>query len=80
MLWRLLDDVPSAPLRRLVVMAEEVPRPRALLASLDARGLVASVLALVEREVDAALGPSALPFYHIGWRSPSAGLSNTKER
>ncbi len=41
-------------LRRLVVMAEETPRPRALLASPDVRGLVASVLAVVEREADAA--------------------------
>ena len=39
--------------RRLVVMAEEEPRPHALLAPPDARRLVASVLAVVEREADA---------------------------
>ena len=37
-------------LRRLVVMADEEPRPHALLALADARRLVASVLAVVERE------------------------------
>ncbi len=31
-------------------MAEETPRPRAVLYSPDVRGLVASVLAVVERE------------------------------
>ncbi len=40
----------AVQLRRLVVMAEETPRPRALLASPDARRLVTSVLAVVERE------------------------------
>ena len=39
----------AAPLRRLEVMAEEEPRPHALLAPLNARRLVASVLAVVER-------------------------------
>ncbi len=39
-------------LRRLVVMVEDTPRPRALLAPSDARGLPASVLAVVEREAD----------------------------
>lgn len=42
----------AAQLRRLVVMADEEPRPHALMASPGARGLVASVLAVVEREVD----------------------------
>ncbi len=36
--------------RRLVVMAEKTPRPRALLASPNACGLVTSVLAVVEWE------------------------------
>jgi len=40
----------AVQLRRLVVMADEEPRPHALLALADARGLVASVLAVVERE------------------------------
>ncbi len=40
----------AVQLRRLVVMAEETPRPHALLSSPDVRGLVASVLAVVERE------------------------------
>ncbi len=44
----------AVQLRRLVVMAEETPRPRALLASPDVCGLVASVQAVVEREADAA--------------------------
>ena len=44
----------AVQLRRLVVMAEEEPRPHALLASPGAPGLVASVLAVVEREADAA--------------------------
>ena len=35
---------------RLVVIAEETPRPRVLLASPDTRSLLASVLAVVERE------------------------------
>ena len=34
-------------------MVEDTPRPRALLASPDACGLVASVLAVVEREAGA---------------------------
>ncbi len=38
----------------LVALADAEPRPHDLLASPDARGLVASVLAVVEREVDAA--------------------------
>ncbi len=44
----------AVQLRRLAVMADAEPRPHALLASPDARGLVASVLAVVEREVDGA--------------------------
>ena len=36
--------------RRLVVMAEEEAEPHALLALADARRLIASVLAVVERE------------------------------
>ncbi len=36
--------------RRLVVMAEDVPQPRALLVWPDVSGLLASVLAVVERE------------------------------
>ena len=36
--------------RRLVVMAEDEHRPRVLLTSPDVRGLLASVLAVVERE------------------------------
>ncbi len=47
-----LEDA-AVQLRRLVVMAEETPRPRALLTSPVARGLLASVLAVVEREADA---------------------------
>ena len=43
----------AAQLRRLVVMADEEPRLHALLAPPDVRGLVASVLAVVEREADA---------------------------
>ena len=40
----------AVQLRRLVVMAEETPRPRVLLGSPDVRGLIASLLAVVERE------------------------------
>ena len=42
----------AAQLRRLMVMADEEPRPHALLEPPDVRGLVASVLAAVEREAD----------------------------
>ncbi len=42
----------AAQLRRLVVMADEEPCPHALLEPPDMRGLVASVLVVVEREVD----------------------------
>ncbi len=44
----------AAQLRRLVVMAEERPEPHALLAPPNARRLVASVLAVVERAAPAA--------------------------
>ncbi len=44
----------AVPLRRLVVMVEDTPRQHALLASPDVCGLLASVLAVVEREADAA--------------------------
>ena len=47
----------AVQLRRLVVMAEEEPRPHALLASPDARCLVSSVLAMVEREAGYEAGP-----------------------
>ncbi len=39
----------AVQLRRLVVMADEEPRPHVLLASPDARGLVVSVLAVTVR-------------------------------
>lgn len=42
----------AAQLRRLVVMAAEEPHPHALLEPPDVRGLVASVLAAVERAAD----------------------------
>ncbi len=45
----------TVQLRRLVVMADEEPRPHALLASPGARSFVASVLAVVEREADGAV-------------------------
>ncbi len=45
----------AAQLRRLVVMADEEPRPHSLLASADACRLIASVLAVVEREADTAV-------------------------
>ncbi len=48
----------AAQLRRLVVMADERPTAHALLAPPSARLLVASVLAVVERVVDGAAGPS----------------------
>ena len=44
----------AAQLWRLVVMADEEPRLHALLAPPDVRGLVASVLAVVERAAEAA--------------------------
>ncbi len=44
----------TVQLRRLAVEAGEEPRLHALMALPDARGLVASVLAVVEREADAA--------------------------
>ena len=40
-------------------MAEEDPQPHALLAPPDARRLVASVLAVVERAVEAGITPTA---------------------
>ena len=43
----------TVQLRRLAVEAGEEPRLHALMALPDARGLVASVLAVVEREADA---------------------------
>ncbi len=48
----------AVQLRRLMVSADVEPRPHALLAPPDARSLVASVLAVVEREVDGTVGPS----------------------
>ncbi len=44
-----LEDA-AVQLRRRAVLAEEALGPHAMLASPDARGLVASVLAVVERE------------------------------
>ena len=44
----------AVQLRRLAVMADEEPRPHVLLASPDARRLVASVLDVVEREAECA--------------------------
>ncbi len=44
----------AVQVRRLVVLADVEPRPHALLAPPRARSLVASVLAVVEREVDGA--------------------------
>ncbi len=49
----------AVQLRRLAVEAEEEPRPHALMALPDSRALVASVLAVVEREADAAGAPVA---------------------
>ncbi len=46
-------------LRRLVVMAGETCRPRPLLALPDVRGLLASVLAVVERKVGTETAPVA---------------------
>ncbi len=44
----------AVQLRRLVVMADEEPRPHALMGSPSACRLIASVLAVVEREAGAA--------------------------
>ena len=44
----------AAQLRRLVVIAQERPDPRALLSSPGARSLVASVLAVLEKEAASA--------------------------
>ena len=59
----------TVQLRRLVVMAEEAPRPHALLASPDVRRLVAPVLDVVERAVEADQGAAldiALRCLHEG--------------
>ncbi len=45
----------SRQLRRLAIEADEEPQPHALLAPPSARRLIASVLAVVEREADAAV-------------------------
>ncbi len=49
----------AVQLRRLAAEAEDEPQLHALMALPDARGLVASVLAVVERAADAAGTPAA---------------------